>query len=438
MAENYKILGQESALSLAGGTINQANVVYTVPENTQASISSISVINNGTAANYSLGIVKAEDVSTSYATEDYVNYIVYGGGGIVYYSFNGTVWYQASGTPPNLPTSSAVRGVYGGGRFVLARWVYNDFVYVVHSSDGISWSEFSVLSAGTSAETPYIAYGNGTYVIALRGANDRFLYSTDFQNWSSYTLPTANYVNDIAYGNGVFVCVQTSTTALVSSDGITWTSVSMPIGVSSWTSVEFGNGYFVALSNGDLAARSTDGINWSTSSLPASTNWPYLSYGGDGIFIGASNVSSYDDTLAVSTDTGLTWQVVAPPGGPGVFDTIAVGADGLYGTYLYYAGPPETEFDFANEIFYSEDGINWTLAANLPTRDIHIEMLANNLQPVNYNTLSNIQTIVPTTTLDQNVVDEIAGGITLSAGDQIRIYSESGDIVVHVYGVEMS
>jgi hypothetical protein len=53
-------------------------------------------------------------------------------------------------------------------------------------------------------------------------------------------------------------------------------------------------------------------------------------------------------------------------------------------------------------------------------------------------TISNAQTIIPNRSIAPNAVDEIAGGITLSAGDQIRIYSESPNLIVQVYGVEIS
>jgi hypothetical protein len=52
--------------------------------------------------------------------------------------------------------------------------------------------------------------------------------------------------------------------------------------------------------------------------------------------------------------------------------------------------------------------------------------------------ISNTQTIIPTKTLAAGTTHEIVGGITLSAGDEIRIYSESPDITAHIYGVELS
>jgi hypothetical protein len=53
-------------------------------------------------------------------------------------------------------------------------------------------------------------------------------------------------------------------------------------------------------------------------------------------------------------------------------------------------------------------------------------------------TLSNSQTIIPARSIEPSAVDEIVGGITLSAGDQVIVFSESSDLVVQVYGVEIA
>jgi hypothetical protein len=40
--------------------------------------------------------------------------------------------------------------------------------------------------------------------------------------------------------------------------------------------------------------------------------------------------------------------------------------------------------------------------------------------------------------ISPNQIDEIKGGITLSAGDKIKIFSPSSSLIVQVYGVEKS
>jgi hypothetical protein len=73
-------------------------------------------------------------------------------------------------------------------------------------------------------------------------------------------------------------------------------------------------------------------------------------------------------------------------------------------------------------------------------RDEFKTKLGNSIQEIQIELpgLSSTQTIIPTRSIEPNVVDEIVGGITLSAGDQIRIYSESPDLIAQVYGVEIA
>lgn len=52
--------------------------------------------------------------------------------------------------------------------------------------------------------------------------------------------------------------------------------------------------------------------------------------------------------------------------------------------------------------------------------------------------ISLAQIIVPNRSLAANAVEEITGGITLSAGDQIRVYCTSANLIVQVYGVEIA
>ena len=72
----------------------------------------------------------------------------------------------------------------------------------------------------------------------------------------------------MAYGNGMFVAVSSSTAAAYSTDGIHWTASTLPS--TALISVAYGNGVFVALRNSSTAAAySTDGINWTAGTIPA-------------------------------------------------------------------------------------------------------------------------------------------------------------------------
>jgi hypothetical protein len=89
---------------------------------------------------------------------------------------------------------------------------------------------------------------------------------------------------------------------------------------------------------------------------------------------------------------------------------------------------------------YSTDGINWT-ETTMPAGRSWVSTAHNGGPEMAQTTiwlLSDAQTIIPNRSIEPNQVDEIVGGITLSAGDQIRVYSESDDLVVQVYGVEIA
>ena len=79
---------------------------------------------------------------------------------------------------------------------------------------------------------------------------------------------------NIAYGNGVFVAIDSSyntsatSTCVISTDnGKTWTQYDMPIG--DLYSVAYGNGVFVAVNySSNTSATSTDnGVTWTQQSM---------------------------------------------------------------------------------------------------------------------------------------------------------------------------
>jgi hypothetical protein len=85
---------------------------------------------------------------------------------------------------------------------------------------------------------------------------------------------------------------------------------------------------------------------------------------------------------------------------------------------------------------YSTDGISWTLTTLANSSDWSF-VTYGGTPAAQINSISNGQTIIPNRSIAPNVVDEIVGGITLSAGDQVRVLSESPDVIVQVYGVEI-
>ncbi len=413
MADNYKVLAQATAASISGST-NEANSVYAVPNNTQAAISSISLINSSnTAEDYYLGVVKATDVSSSSIPEKVFPFIAVGkfSDGIAY-SVDGITW-----TLNSIPYGSYLAAAYGNEKFIVTR---DSTSSVLSSTDGINWT-----SSATPFQTGYgLAYGSGKFVVAtdsstayystngvtwtsvqlgasgnwqkIEYVNDRFIvldvnssssgrYSLDGVSWSGFNLPSSQTWSSVAYGDGKFVAVSTSSAnGAYSTDGITWVSSSLPSAVFS---VAYGNGKFVAVGQGTAAAYSADGINWTASTLPpeaiespSNSFWLSVTYANNK-FVAVGQLSAIS---AYSTD-GITW----------------------------------TKSDFVS-------GDQWW--EEIVYGEIIPEVLI----------LQDSQIIIPNRSIEPNAVDEIVGGITLSAGDQIRVYSDSSDLIVQVYGVEIA
>ena len=177
-------------------------------------------------------------------------------------------------------------------------------------------------------------------------------WGTPDEGWKENTLPASKDWQSVTYGNDKFVAVAfNSSVGAYSTDGISWTEMSMPTG--NWYDVSYGNGKFVAVaSSSDKGAYSTDGITWTAMTLPASRLWYGITYGNDKFVAIAFN----SDKGAYSTD-GITWTEMSMPASMG-WKSVTYG-DGKYVAVV--AGKAKGA--------YSSDGINWTEMSMPASRD---------------------------------------------------------------------
>jgi hypothetical protein len=209
-----------------------------------------------------------------------------------------------------------------------------------------------------------ITYGNGKYV-AISGTTNA-AYSTDGIAWTTTTLPTlptnASF-SSIAYGNEKFVAVITGTTrgneqtAAYSDNGIDWTMTTIPNGSIDariglqWGSVTYGNGKFIAAGiarNGiDYVAYSTDGITWTA---VEGSSPDYITYA-NGRFIGVS-----DGVFGYSTD-GIMWTNITLPS---LSNSLSSWTRVAYGNGKYVV------ISTKGDVAYSTDGITWATSSLLP------------------------------------------------------------------------
>ena len=229
-------------------------------------------------------------------------------------------------------------------------------------TNGIQLGDSSVIASQSNTALPtssnrnyqYVAAGNGIFVASAYQAGGSFTAnyyatSTDGITWTNQTsLPVTALWLGLAFGNGVFVMTTQdsggSNTTAYSSDGLSWSTASgIPTNYSS-SSVWFTNGQFFSTNAnvsgfGQTIYRSTDGISWSSVSVNAgaSSQYQIMQYGA-GIYILTGNADTvYSSNLS-------SWSV----NGVGVLNNIA------YGNGKFVA---RTQ---SNALVTSTDGINWT------------------------------------------------------------------------------
>ena len=197
-----------------------------------------------------------------------------------------------------------------------------------------------------------VTYGNGIYVAV--GMFENIVVSTDAVTWTKLTIPTifSTQFQDIAFANGIFVAVGQGNSAIAySSDGLNWT---LPVGFApaQLQGVSYGNGKWVAVSTASGGASgsafiSTDNAaTWTeTSGITALGNVTNISFA-NGIFVASTSTP----TLIRSTD-GLNWTDVTPAGAGQFQDTA-------------FKEPYFVALDITGQIFISTDGTEWTKTRN--------------------------------------------------------------------------
>jgi hypothetical protein len=237
-------------------------------------------------------------------------------------SSNGSDWNLV------LPTNSFPGLAYGGGTLIAAG--AND-VIVSSLDGGETWTDRSPhFNYGAISLSLYrLIYGGGVFV-ALGSLSyydgsqqvqlSHVLTSSNGVNWIQSNLDRRNYfINEIAYGAGVFVAIQAPNQSgadcqiLVSTNGIAWKTVSAH--PTNWPSaIAFGNERFVIGTGSGAVLISADGMSWSQ--YPALGNYSFSKLVfGNGFFLASVWPPDGSSPRLLSSIDGLTWtQRPAPIG----------------------------------------------------------------------------------------------------------------------------
>lgn len=152
----------------------------------------------------------------------------------------------------------------------------------------------------------FVAVGGGGTVNAMT--------STDGITWTPLTLPATGTMRDVTWSPelGIFVIVGTNTAAsgmnaLTSSDGITWTAQSLSLGVGStivWSPEQ--HQFVVAVATASLTATSPDGITWTSHTGSMPINATGIAWSADDNRYVVASASSPTGRMYSSPD-GITW-----------------------------------------------------------------------------------------------------------------------------------
>ena len=201
-------------------------------------------------------------------------------------------------------TYNAMDIAYGGGTYVIA---INNDKYYAHSTNGSSFTSNNLYKTWLVADTVYpvrVLYGNSKFVIH----SGRYsYYSSNGTSWSRVSMSGGSSswrAGPSVYGNGTFVATLNGNAYhFYSTNGTSWTRVSA--NSRTYTDGAYGGGNFVFITSDGTVDYSANGSSWSSTSIGNGSGWNGLVY--DGTKFVAINTSG---GIATSTN-GTSWSYFA-------------------------------------------------------------------------------------------------------------------------------
>lgn len=263
-----------------------------------------------------------------------------------------TPWTPASS---GLPTSGSRAIAYGANKFVT---LTTGAPRIATSPDGDVWTTYTGPSITGGWES--IAYGNGTFVaVASSSDAQQVMTSLDGITWTPRNAAVNSYWLSVTYGNGLFVAVAQSGAGnriMTSPDGIAWTGRTVSE-ANAWMSVTYGDGLFVAVARlgTNRIMTSPDGINWTVRAAPEANGWYAVTYA-DGKFVAVAGEGNAN--RAMTSPNGINWTAHAVPE---LNDWRAV----AYGNGMFVTVSTPVTAEGPNRMMTSPDGATWTIAPGM-------------------------------------------------------------------------
>jgi hypothetical protein len=231
----------------------------------------------------------------------------------------------------------------------------SDAQFLLSSSDNVNWTYKSDVPGGIMMSFLVGnagAYGNGLYVIV--NSTSTIYTSTDNVNWGAPQLNVQSPIgpgstfNSITYSNGTYV-VATSNLFVISTNGLVYNVGSNTPSLSSVTT--FGNSFVGVGTNGAIY-QSSGGISW-TQRVSGTANDLHCVAGG-----GSQLVVVGDGGVILTSPNGISWTSRTS-------HTLAPLSGVTYSNGLYVA------VGNSGIILNSPDAVNWTLKVSGHTNALY-------------------------------------------------------------------
>lgn len=265
-------------------------------------------------------------------------------------SADGEDWTSHSYGVTGQSTDGVKDAVWGDNKFLAV----GDKSIVFSSDDGEQWSP-ERSAAATSKDLKAVIYGERGFVAV--GEEGMIISSSDGAVWTKQTSGVPTYLQDIAWGNGIYAAVGSGKDIMTSSDAVTWSPVTTTS--PGFSTIAWGNGKFVAGGTGSTLQTSSDGTTWTPVTVPA-TYIPSISWVGDRF------IASTSEAKLLFSNDGVTWTAEEMDSNM-ILSRVVKGNDDKYLALVQ-------GFDGLGKIASSTDGIHWTASEKFPgmlLRDLH-------------------------------------------------------------------
>jgi hypothetical protein len=240
---------------------------------------------------------------------------------------------------------------------------------LMSSADGASWTRHD----GALPQSPLqdVAFGNGVFVAVggnlWPGTEPRpiALSSADGMTWTDIDIPTTEPLRHVTFGGGLFVMVANDGQTFVSTDGTTFTPAGVPTEGYRINGITFGAGRFVAWGWNQGVFVSPDSQTYTSAPIAVDEMRCMHFFGGQ--FQGVGIVSSGADeqptitSFLVSSMTGDTWSQ-----GLGSFPCTGLAESN--GVVVSGSG---------DQLFRSSDGKTFTAVYSVPKRGERLDVAAS-------------------------------------------------------------